>query len=87
MSHFTMLSEPFASAEKWQAENRLFYNEIEKNSRYFVGVFNKTIFPLALVGYGMIIANSERTISSHVYKHLQASESCRTSCNLDCFKI
>ena len=25
--------------------------------------------------------------SSHVYKHLQASESCRTSCNLDCFKI
>ena len=26
--------------------------------------------------------------SSHVYKHLQALESeCRTSCNLDCFKI
>ena len=25
--------------------------------------------------------------SSHVYKHLQASESYRTSCNLDCFKI
>ena len=25
--------------------------------------------------------------SSHVYKHLQASESCRTSCNLDCFTI
>ena len=25
--------------------------------------------------------------SSHVYKHLQASEFCRTSCNLDCFKI
>ena len=23
----------------------------------------------------------------HVYKHLQASESCRTFCNLDCFKI
>ncbi len=29
--------------------------------------------------------SSDRT--SHVYKHLQASESCRTSCNLDCFKI
>ena len=25
--------------------------------------------------------------SFHVYKHLQISESCRTSCNLDCFKI
>ena len=36
-------------------------------------VFNKTIFPLALVGYGMIIANSARTISSHVYKPLQAA--------------
>ena len=23
----------------------------------------------------------------HVYKNLQVSESCRTSCNLDCFKI
>jgi len=25
--------------------------------------------------------------SSHLYKHFEASESCRTSCNLDCFKI
>ena len=25
--------------------------------------------------------------SFHVYKHLQVSESCHTSCNLDCFKI
>ena len=25
--------------------------------------------------------------SFHIYKHLQASESCRTFCNLDCFKI
>ena len=25
---------------------------------YFLGVFNKTIIPLALVGYHMIIANS-----------------------------
>ena len=29
-----------------------------KNSRYYVGVFNKTIIPLALVGYEMIIANA-----------------------------
>ena len=25
--------------------------------KYFVGIFNKTIIPLALVGYEMIIAN------------------------------
>ena len=36
----------------------VFTNRVGKNSRYFVGVFNKTIIPLALVGYEMIIANS-----------------------------
>ena len=39
----------------------VFTNIIGKNSRYFVGVFNKTIIPLALVGYEMIIANSYPT--------------------------
>ena len=34
------------------------FYKVGKNSRYFVGVFNKTIIPLALVGYEMIIANS-----------------------------
>ena len=28
-----------------------FENKVGKNSRYFVGVFNKTIIPLALVGH------------------------------------
>ena len=32
-------------------------NKVWKNSRYFVGVFNKTIIPLALIGYEMIIAS------------------------------
>ena len=36
----------------------VFTNKVEKNSRYFVDVFNKTIIPLALVGYEIIIANS-----------------------------
>ena len=36
----------------------VFTNKVGKNSRYFVGVFNKTIIPLVLVGYEMIIANS-----------------------------
>ena len=45
-------------------ENKLksvvFTNTVGKNSRYLVGVFNKTIIPLALVGYEMIIANGAR---------------------------
>ena len=40
----------------WKAV--VFTNKVGKNSRYFVGVFNKTIIPLSLVGYEMIIANS-----------------------------
>ena len=39
----------------------VFTNKVEKNSRYFVGVFNKTIIPLALVRFDMIIANSYPT--------------------------
>ena len=39
----------------------VFTNKVGKNSRYFVGVFNKTIIPLALVGYEMIIAISYPT--------------------------
>ena len=37
------------------------------NSRYFVGVFNKTIIPLALVGYEMIIANSTLRASLPIF--------------------
>ena len=33
----------------------------------FVGVFNKTIIPLALVGYDMIIANSALRASLAIY--------------------
>ena len=35
-----------------------FANKVRKSCRYFVIVFNKTIIPLALVGYEMIITNS-----------------------------
>ena len=38
-----------------------FTKKVGKNSRYFVGVFNKTIILLALVGYEMIIAKSYPT--------------------------
>ena len=36
----------------------VFTNTFGQNSQYLVGVFNKTIIPLALVGYEMIIAAS-----------------------------
>ena len=39
----------------------VFTNKVGSNSRYFVGVFNKTINPLKLVEYEMIIANSYLT--------------------------
>ena len=39
----------------------LFLFVLTKIQRDFVGVFNKTIIPLALVGYEMIIANSYPT--------------------------
>ena len=39
----------------------VFTNKVGKKSRYFVGVFNKTIIPLALFEYEMIIANSYPT--------------------------
>ena len=44
----------------------VFTNTVGQNSQYLVGVFNKTIIPLALVGYEMIIANS-----AHLPSHIQ----------------
>ena len=46
----------------------VFTNKVGKNSRYFVGVFNKTIIPLALVGYEMIIANTVLGVLSAIYQ-------------------
>ena len=40
---------------------------IESSFLYFGGVFNKTIIPLALVGYEMIIANSALRASLAIY--------------------
>ena len=62
MNHKTMLSKYDKCTRllkiktSWKSD--VFTNEVGKNSRYFVGVFNKTIIPHALVGYEMIIANS-----------------------------
>ena len=61
MSHKTMLSKYGNCTRllkiKTSWKSVVFTNEVGKNSRYFVGFFNKTIIPDALVGYEMIIAN------------------------------
>ena len=43
---------------KNKVKSVVFTNTVGQNSQYLVGVFNKTIIPLALVGYEIIIANS-----------------------------
>ena len=50
----------YASTQEWKANRKsvVLTNKVGKpDSRYFMGVFNKTIIPLALVGYEMISAN------------------------------
>ena len=61
MSHYTMLSKygnctRLLKKTSWKSV--VLTNNVWKNSRYFVGVLNETIMPLAFVGYEMIIANS-----------------------------
>ena len=43
---------------KTSRKSVVFTNKVGKSSRNFVGVFNKTIIPLALVGYENIMAKS-----------------------------
>ena len=58
MSHYTMI---YKNGERKRDFLGLFVF-IESSFLYFGGVFNKTIIPLALVGYEMIIANSAQAI-------------------------
>ena len=70
MSHKTLLSNYGNCTRllkiKTSWKSVVFTNEVGKNSRYFVGVFNKTITPHALVGYEMIIANSYQKDSRRI---------------------
>ena len=52
---------------KTRRKSVVFANKVGKNSQYFVGIFNKTIIPLALVGYEMIIANLVLRASLPIY--------------------
>ena len=64
MGHYTMLY-------KYGKRTRDFFgggfNFINLVCYIFGGVFNKTIIPLALVGYEMIIANSALCASLAIY--------------------
>ena len=52
----------------------LFANKVGKNAPYFVGVFNKTIIPLMLVVYEMIIAASALCASLAIYHLISGRE-------------
>ena len=56
-----MVTVRVCSKLKTSCKSVVFTNKVGNTSRYFVGVFNKTINPLKLVEYEMIIANSYPT--------------------------
>ena len=74
MSHYTMLSKYGNCTRLLKIKNKprrkivffFFTNIVGQNSRYFVGVFNKTVIPLALVGYETIIADKALYLLSHI---------------------
>ena len=61
---------------KTSLKSVVFTNKVGKNSRYFLGVFNKTIIPLALVGFEMIIANSYPTRTRGIIVNYWLSGKC-----------
>ena len=50
-----MVTVRVCSKLKTSRKSVLSTNKVGRNSRYFVGVFNETTIPLALVGYDMYI--------------------------------
>ena len=60
----------------------VFTNKDGKNSRYFVGVFNKTIIPLALVRYELVIANEVRCASLAIYHFMSNADSWKNLLNM-----
>ena len=72
-----MVNVRVSSKLKTSRKSVVFTNKVGKNSPYFVVVSNKTIIPLALVGYEMIIVNSELGASLAIY-HLISNATKRT---------
>ena len=71
MSHYTLLSKYGNSMRLFKIKNKLkidcFYKWSQEEFSIFLGVFNKTIIPLALVRYEMIIANLALRASLAIY--------------------
>ena len=56
--------------EKKSSKSVVFTDKVGENSRYFVGVFNKTIIPHALVRYETIKANeTHRASNAHSWNN------------------
>ena len=51
--------------------------KVGNSSRNFVGVFNKTVIPLALVGYEIIIANSVLRLVGYLPSHISPTRTRR----------
>ena len=68
-----MVYEPLYHAREVATINFLvaLEKEISKAYQYYLIVFNKTIIPLALVGYEMIIANSALSYVGYLSSHIQ----------------
>ena len=64
MSHYTMI---YKNGERKRDDFLGLLVFIESSFLYFGGVSNKTIIPLALVGYELIIANSALRASLTIY--------------------
>ena len=56
-----------------------FYFFFKFSFLYFWGIFNKTIIPLALVGYEMIIANEAHSAELAIY-HLMSNARLWNNC-------
>ena len=76
-----MVTVRVCSKLKTRWKSVVFTNTVGKNPRYFVGVSDKTIIPLALVGYEMIIANSALFTSLAIY-HLISNAQSWNNCEL-----
>ena len=64
MSHYTM---PYKYGKRTREFLGAFLFPFQSSFPRFLGGFNKTIIPLALVGYEMIIANSALRTSFAIY--------------------
>jgi len=70
-----MVTVRICSKLKTSWKSVVFTNKVGKNSRYFVGVFNKTIIPLPFFGYEMIKAKSALRASLASYYRISSAHS------------